>query len=603
MSSTLCLIRQDPARGGLVRAVGSCLAAGLLLRLVPEISAGIADMTAAGLPRGFTPMYFMFTAMVAVLALGANAWTRSSRLSLGLPLPTRQVWAVRTGWLVAVATLSTAALGAVLGFSLGPNEGHPSMNQVIALAAARTTATVLLLICLYQLPQSERDRIPVSPPYVVFVIGATLITLIISTVRITSLPGTLLLLAVAIALGAYLYLRLPPTFSVGPTVEESQTPVWTMPDDSAAEIKEQPWKEPAAGQRRPAIVIHWTLFRGLKRNLLIWLHLFLIAASATVITAEFFDGTNAFLPLFFLMIYFLPVLQGSAEGMTPFDPLPISRRTLWAHSAVPAIAAAILGTGIGLASFFLNPIAFSQVTFSGCCVRVPWEYLELSGDGRVPTITASWGESHTPRTRPLWKGRMMALYDPFEVGTESSPRFIEYQMRRAAEAVYGIPVPPELSDVGYEPPADIVSGAERDSFTLDITRGRPSADRNRTAAVALSLLTLLTTILVSLSLLQFSSLVHRKFFKWASIGIIILVVVAVVAVSVARLLGFTEVWYVGALTSMAIRSLAHSLPFPTPILWMLCVTFWFCAYLILGRVFSKIEFPREKTMNRFAEEY
>jgi hypothetical protein len=51
------------------------------------------------------------------------------------------------------------------------------------------------------------------------------------------------------------------------------------------------------------------------------------------------------------------------------------------------------------------------------------------------------------------------------------------------------------------------------------------------------------------------------------------------------------------------RSFAHWLPFSTPILWFFCVTFWAGTYLILGRVFQVIEFPPEKTMNRFAEEY
>ena len=43
--------------------------------------------------------------------------------------------------------------------------------------------------------------------------------------------------------------------------------------------------------------------------------------------------------------------------------------------------------------------------------------------------------------------------------------------------------------------------------------------------------------------------------------------------------------------------------FSAAILWFFCVTFWAGTYLILGRVFQQIEFPREKTMNRFAEEY
>jgi hypothetical protein len=71
----------------------------------------------------------------------------------------------------------------------------------------------------------------------------------------------------------------------------------------------------------------------------------------------------------------------------------------------------------------------------------------------------------------------------------------------------------------------------------------------------------------------------------------------------ARLLGFTEVWYLGALLSMGMRSVAHALPFSTSASWLLCVTFWAGAYLIVERAFNAIELPREKTMNRFAEEY
>jgi hypothetical protein len=39
------------------------------------------------------------------------------------------------------------------------------------------------------------------------------------------------------------------------------------------------------------------------------------------------------------------------------------------------------------------------------------------------------------------------------------------------------------------------------------------------------------------------------------------------------------------------------------VLWVFCVTFWAGAYLIVERGFYTIEFPKEKTMNRFAEEY
>ncbi len=604
MSSTLCLIRQDPARGGLVRAIGCCLATGFLLRLVPDLGENITNLSAADLPGGFAPMYLVATALVATFVLGANAWTRSSRLALGLPLSTRQVWAVRTGSLVVVALLSIATLASAMGLSFDLETRRLTMNAIVALAAARAAATSLVLICLFQLPHSGRDRIPISAPYVVYLIGASLFTLVFSSAQITSIAGTLALLMIAAALGVYLYRRIPPTFSIGPTIEESETPVLPMPDERDLALLEPLGDDTLDGERPgPVVALHWVLFRGLKTNILTWFLLGIVGASAVVATLEFFKGTNAFLPLFFLTIYQFPLLQAALESMTPYDALPIPRRVLWAHSVGPIIVVTLVGVGIALSIVILNPQPFTQITYSRCCVKVPWDYMELSRDGQVPSVTAAWGESYTPRAHPLWKGVMIALYDPYEVGAESSPRFVEYQMHRAIEAVYDIPVPAELSNPNYQPPPKIAGGAERGAFSLDATRGRMSTDRNRTAAVALMLLALLTTILMVFSLLRFGSSAHRKVFKRASIGFITLAVVIAVAISVARLLGFTEVWYIGALISMGIRSLAHSLPIPTPILWILCVTFWAGAYLLLERVFSTIEFPREKTMNRFAEEY
>ena len=604
MSSTLCLIRQDPARSGLLRAVAISLAIGLLMRVVPDLGEEFTRLSADNLPGGFAPMYLVFTALVATFVLGANAWTRSSRLALGLPLSTRRVWAVRIGSLAAVALLSIGALAAVTGLSFDLETRRLEMNAVVFLAAARAAATSLLLICLYQLPQSERDRIPIDLPYVVYIIGATLLTLLFSAAQITSMAGTLILLAIVVALGLYLWRRVPSTFSAGPTVEESETPLWSMPDERDFVIAEPlDDKTLAIDQKRPSLKLHGVLFRGLKANLLAWIFLIVVGVSAAVVTAEFLGGTNAFLPLFFLVVYSLPVLQTAVDGMAPFDPLPIPRRLLWAHSVGPMIVSIALGAGVSMIVFLLNPQPFTQVNYEGCCVRVPWDYLEITRSGHAPTITAAWGESSTPRAHPLWRGRSIALYDPFEVGPESSPRFAELQLRRAVEKVYGISIPTERRSVSYKIPAGLDDSVERGTATLDEIRGRMSSDRNRSAAVALLLLTVFGTTVLLTFLLQFGSSVHHKVFKRASIGFFIILGVIAVAVSAARLLGFTEIWYVGALMSIGVRSLAHSIPLPTPILWFLCVTFWVGAYLILERIFSTIEFPREKTMNRFAEEY
>ena len=266
MSATLHLLRQDPARAGLLRAIGSCLAAGLLLRMVPDIAHAVANLTAKDLPRGFVPMYLLFTALVATFVLGANAWTRSSRLALGLPVSTRRVWAVRTGSLAAVALLSIAMLAAAMGLSIDLETRRVTMNAVVALAATRAAVTVLVLLFLYQLPQSGRDRIPIGPPYVVYLIGATLLTLVISSAQITSMAGTFVLFVIAAFLGVYVYRRVPPTFSVGPTIEESETPVGSMPDDSDFVI-EKPIDDGSlvSDRRDPIIALHWVFFEASRR--------------------------------------------------------------------------------------------------------------------------------------------------------------------------------------------------------------------------------------------------------------------------------------------------------------------------------------------------
>ena len=85
---------------------------------------------------------------------------------------------------------------------------------------------------------------------------------------------------------------------------------------------------------------------------------------------------------------------------------------------------------------------------------------------------------------------------------------------------------------------------------------RPSVSRADIPVPVLGL-TVLVTFMVACALLQYGSSVHRKIYKRISIGALIFLGVIVVAVSIARLLGLTEVWYIGALISIGTRSLAQ----------------------------------------------
>jgi hypothetical protein len=114
---------------------------------------------------------------------------------------------------------------------------------------------------------------------------------------------------------------------------------------------------------------------------------------------------------------------------------------------------------------------------------------------------------------------------------------------------------------------------------------------------------LVILILMVPTLVQYGSSVHRKIFKWASWGGLIFLGVLAVAIAAARLAGFTEIWYVGAVVSIGIRRLAGLIPVSTGVLWLVFVTFWIGTYLLIGKIFSRIELPGRSIVNRFAEEY
>ena len=64
--------------------------------------------------------------------------------------------------------------------------------------------TSVLVLFLFQLPLSAQFRIPITAPYVVYVIFTGTLTLVFSCAALPSLTGTLLLLLITLPLGAWL---------------------------------------------------------------------------------------------------------------------------------------------------------------------------------------------------------------------------------------------------------------------------------------------------------------------------------------------------------------------------------------------------------------
>ena len=251
MSTVGLLLRQDPAFRVLPRAVITALGLGLLFRIEPDLAHGLATLTADDLPGGFGLMYLVMMGLVVTFVLSANAWTRASRVSVSLPIPTRLTWLVRTASLAAVVVGANLATVLVLGLSIGPNGA--AVNPVITLAALRATVTAVLLIVLYQLPLADRDRIPITAEYVIYVIFITLIVIPFSAAGITSIAGSVFFLTITLGLFIWLWVRTPQTWSVGPSVAEAVEPVWSSrePRDDEESTRTSVW-EVSDHQTRPA---------------------------------------------------------------------------------------------------------------------------------------------------------------------------------------------------------------------------------------------------------------------------------------------------------------------------------------------------------------
>jgi hypothetical protein len=287
------------------------------------------------------------------------------------------------------------------------------------------------------------------------------------------------------------------------------------------------------------------------------------------------------LPLLLISVWLLPLVQLAVARIDRVDPLPISRRLLFAHIGVPILVAILGGASLGKLIALAGTHRVAQVRYQDCRVQVPFEYYEVAPSGSPPVIRAPWGESHTPAAHPILSDTGPVIYNPYEKGATNSSRFIDWQMRRAVEAVHGIPIPQQVYDADYRPGESFEGGVACGDFTPDYARGLDSEHRSRTAAVALLLITVVSTVLLALSMMQSLPTVRR----------------------VLEIAGLSRMWYALALTSIWVRRLAEWTPLPTPALWALILISWISSYLVVQAVFLRIEAPGRKLLKPFAEEY
>jgi hypothetical protein len=600
------LLRQDPAWWAIPKSMPGAVVLALLIRAAPDLNRGLEEFSAGGMPRGVVPIALLLTALGVFWILAANSWSRCSCLHLGLPLPPSTLWLIRVAAILIATSIPLAAATLILALRFGAAGAWIRFDPALLGPAARIGAVLFLVTVLFQIPSPKSHRIAITPEYVAYCILVLVIALFATAVAFPGPAVTAVVFVSAVVVGVFTHRGLPVAYSVVFTAdtEPSEEPVTASTVDTESRRVASPddfvGAEPTPGARW---LLHRTVFRELRNDVLSWLLLALSAASATVCVAEFHDGENMVLPLLLISVWLLPLVQLAVARIDRFDPLPISRSLLFAHIAVPILVAILGGAALGKLIALAGPHRMAQVRYQDCRVQVPFEYYEVAPTGFPPMIRAPWGESHTPAAHPVLSDTGPVIYNPYEKGPANSTRFVDWQMRRAVEAVHGIPVPRQLYNADYQPESSFEGGVARGSFTPDYSRGLRSERRSRTAAVALLLLTAASTVALSLVLLQFLPTPSRGYFRWAAGVWVAPIVVVVGGFFVLEIAGLSRMWYALALVSIGVRRLAEALPLPTLALWLLVLLSWIGSYLVARAVFLRVEAPGRKILTPFAEDY
>lgn len=415
---------------------------------------------------------------LAVYLLVAGVRDRCRRIDMTLPLSTRNLWTVHSvatllaGFLIIVASAGVLAihltiLSRVAAFSAG--------TDVLVGLCAQLAAIWFLAVMVMQ---SYRTDLKKPTGRRAILISLTAAVGILASAAFLG-EHSLAIASVATALGMILGYRtlhdLPKTFSLWPLEVSDQN------TSGGVEVPTQRSKsrQPAAGvpsrlTSRTLIartLVHtppWGAATG-------WIALLFIAGLGFLMSGvlrAWYPEANvrlwvAAMAVYMLLAFFAPV----TFRLPALDPLPVSRRLLFALIVLPAIFSLTLGYAGGwLVQRHLGDTTRTvqyRVEMPHYWVSVPYANLEIAWDGEVPELTSPWGEHHPASSSPLFRGSKAALYSRFNTPDESSAAFEALLTSRAIESVHGISIPPEeVQERYFEVDGDRLVGLKRGGLTL-----------------------------------------------------------------------------------------------------------------------------------------
>jgi hypothetical protein len=555
--------------------------------------------------------------LAAFLTFG-KTHQRCSHLELTLPVPARRLWWIHVS---AVAVSGILLLGVVAGVVLLRDawlgyytRGAIAPRSDVTALAPALLAGLLVAVAVLQTSRPGLFRIPTTRRQVLVSMAGSLILLGL-LLALVALPTVFSLATVVLAtiVGWRGSRAVPAGFTLIPREPD---PASGRADvhPAATEARSAWERERERGAIRRRLSLSATVFGILSRGIAPGAvckiptglsQLPIMFAWGLIVSGVFFGGRDLW--LFFVVItayLLLAFLGGPMNQLYLLDPLPLPRRRVFALLVLPGFLAFASGYGIGLLASPSAPGNDALIDWTAersalaphdrldrPTVRVPADYLETAANGVAPLLRSPWGESHRAWSTRVARGARPVLYSPFSTPDGSSSRFVAWQLGRAIEAVYGVPLTLDEVERRF-----LELGADgRPDFRKDVFEGwlherglRP----RRTVSMAPIVLTsigLLWLLAAWAYLRAFRPTSSTASRKWTFFGVLGILLFVHLAVTIGAVGVVTEGWVAAGVSRSLTRRVVEALPAGRAAVWLAGGVLLGVAYGWVRRRFERVE--------------
>lgn len=580
------LIRRDPAFDNPVALVIAPIAVGLLVRLVSlaeELPPALTDLSNSG---GRSAIMGGLFAFLFAVVMGAKVWIRCPQLIHGLPVSGRTIWMVRTLAITSVCAVVIVLFSLTIALELV--DGRPSLRGDVLFGGLRILSLLWLFVLMLQSPWPARRRLDMTAGMIVY----TGLSWVLMVVAVALAPYNWITPTVAVLLSAVLAARIrrltPPIHEL-----EVETPDAAAPDAAVPTAA----TSPAMPRHRPSRwLLHRTLLLQMHRHWVNMLYIPMILLYGLSVAPRYCRGESSLMMLLYGLLFGLTVVVQAILRMHPLDPLPVSRRTLFAHATLPVLLTLALGIGGGglIVASWDTPPSVLQVRAGS--YETPHEFLEIAPADAVPTYTFPDGRTITPEGRSLRPWSAQVLYDPYAAnGPDITPSQARRQLSRALEAVYGRPV---------DDPRLAWTDTPLDSLPLaDPFRGERSEPRDRTLGLLAVLTVLYLTWAIRSGLGLYDARRTERSRKIRGFTLIAGPLIIVPVLMLIDALGGADMWVSAAAGLVQLRRFTAWAPLSAEAWWGLAALLSVAGYLVIEKRFAGIEATLDLVKKQKAENF